>query len=67
MTFRRPRLSCPPIVTEGLQDLLKQTTNPIDRRYVLDMIMYAQIGRDRRKLTMDWVEEIKSELGRRTI
>jgi len=32
---------------------------PKSRRYISDMVLYAEIGRDRKRLTMEYVEDAR--------
>lgn len=54
--MRNPlRRSCPSEVTKGLAGLFLECEGPSSRCSLLDYTFYATVGRDRRKLTLEWV------------
>lgn len=46
-----------PGVIPGLNELRREF--PAQMSYIDDMILYAEVGRDRRKLGLDWVDRVR--------
>ena len=57
-----PTRSCPPEVIAGLQALSPRARQLHMASYLSDQIMYAEIGRDRHELTMDWVTRTSARI-----
>lgn len=61
--MRNPlRRTCPSEVQDGLAALSRMRLSPSAVRSLSDYRLYAAIGRDRRKLTMEWVEQAYGEI-----
>lgn len=52
--------TCPPEVILGLGELMMEYSH-LGCSFMSDMMMYAEIGKDRAKLTMDYVEETRKQ------
>jgi hypothetical protein len=58
----KPRAKeAPAEVVRGIYDLLADPELAPARQYLRDMLLYVNVGRDRAKLTMDYVEQVERD------
>ena len=62
MIWRRKKEERRQAIIAELQQMKRDFSDPIDRGFIHDMILYAEVGRDRMNLGDDYVAGIRQQL-----